>query len=36
MGCSNPHYTTEWFRTKDLIRYLSGYFAKTAEIRYRM
>ena len=33
---SNPRFTTEWFRTKELIRYLSGYFTKTAEIRYQM
>ncbi len=33
---SNPRFTTEWFRTKELMRYLSGYFSKTAEIRYQM
>lgn len=33
---SNPRFTTEWFRTKDLMRYLSGNFSKTAEIRYQM
>ncbi len=33
---SNPRFTTELFRTKDLMRYLSGYFSKTAEIRYQM
>jgi hypothetical protein len=33
---SNPRFTTEWFRTKELTRYLSGYFSKTAEIRYQM
>jgi len=33
---SNPRFSTEWFRTKNLIHYLSGYFSKTAEIRYQM
>jgi len=33
---SNPRFSTEWFRTKELIIYLSGYFSKTAEIRYQM
>jgi hypothetical protein len=33
---SNPRFSSEWFRTKDLMRYLSGYFSKTAEIRYQM
>ena len=33
---SNPRFTTEWFRTNELMRYLSGYFTKTAEIRYQM
>lgn len=33
---SNPRYASEWFRTKELMRYLSDTFAKTAEIRYQM
>ena len=33
---SNPRFSTEWFRTKELMRYLSAYFSKTAEIRYQM
>lgn len=33
---SNPRYASEWFRTKELMRYLSGYFSKTAEIRYQL
>lgn len=33
---SNPRFTAEWFRTKELMRYLSGSFSKTAEIRYQM
>ncbi len=33
---SNPRFSTEWFRTKELMRYLSVHFSKTAEIRYQM
>jgi len=33
---SNPRFSTEWFRTKDLMQYLSCDFAKTAEIRYQI
>jgi hypothetical protein len=32
----NPRFSVEWFRTKELIRYLSGHYSKTAEIRYQM
>ncbi len=31
---SNPRFSTEWFRTKELMRYLSVHFSKTAETRY--
>ena len=33
---SNPRFSTEWFRTKELMAFLSSYFSKTAEIRYQM
>jgi hypothetical protein len=33
---SNPRFSTEWFRTKELMVYLSNHFSKTAEIRYQM
>lgn len=32
----NPRFASEWFRTKELMRYLSMYYSKTAEIRYQM
>ena len=32
----NPRFAIEWFRTKELMRYLSGHYSKTAEIRYQM
>ena len=33
---SNCRFSAEWFRIKELTRYLSGYYSKTAEIRYQM
>jgi len=33
---SNCRFTAEWFRTKELMRYLSSYYSKTAEIRYQI
>ena len=33
---SNGRFSAEWFRTKELKPYLSGYYSKTAEIRYQM
>lgn len=32
---SNPRFS-EWFRTNEFMRFLSGYFSKTAEIHYQM
>ncbi len=32
----NSRYSSEWFRTSDLMRCLSGTYSKTAEIRYQM
>jgi len=32
----NGRYSSEWFRTADLLRHLTGTYSKTAEIRYQM
>jgi hypothetical protein len=32
----SSRFSAEWFQTKELTRLLSGYFSKTAEIRYQM
>ncbi|TSA48153.1 MAG: hypothetical protein D4R56_00935, partial [Deltaproteobacteria bacterium] len=32
----NGRYSSEWFRTGDLMRYLSGTYSKTAQIRCQM